>query len=61
MVRQGYFSSAAQLDAHAAMWHALHDDRQQAGLAWQLGMDGDTLDDNLRRLEIRNWLRQFLC
>jgi GMP synthase (glutamine-hydrolysing) len=56
MISQGFFSNQTELDAHTAKWAALAADPTRADIAWQLGMDRDTLDDGYRRLEIRNWL-----
>jgi len=56
MVAQGYYADRADLDAGNGKWQALAADPGNAGLAWQLGLDRDTIDDGFRRLEIANWL-----
>lgn len=56
LLAQGFFADAAQCAAHIALWESLAANPSDAGLAWQLGLDADTLDDARRRREIANWL-----
>jgi GMP synthase (glutamine-hydrolysing) len=57
LLSQGFLADDAALDAYLADWDALAADPTDRGLAWQLGIDEDTLDDGRRRGEIGNWLR----
>lgn len=56
MIKQGFFAGRAALDAYAATLKSLADNQGNAGLAWQLGIDGDITDHAMRRLEILNWI-----
>ena len=56
MVKQGFFADRAELDAYCAKLLALTADPENAGLAWQLGVDEDVLDDKRRRAEILAWI-----
>jgi GMP synthase (glutamine-hydrolysing) len=56
MVTQGFFADHAAIAAHNDKLEALHADRARADLAWQLGIDGDILDDRRRAAEIIAWI-----
>ena len=56
MIAQGFFADHAAIAAHNGKLEALHADRSRADLAWQLGVDGDLLDDRQRRAEIIAWI-----
>ncbi|WP_353229845.1 type 1 glutamine amidotransferase [Novosphingobium sp.] len=56
MITQGFFADHAAIAAHNLMLETLHADRSRADLAWQLGVDGDLLDDRTRRAEIIAWV-----
>ena len=59
LVAQGFASGPPQLDHYIAAWDALAANPANEGLAWQLGIDNDVLNDQVRRTEIANWLQQF--
>ncbi len=56
MVTQGFFADKAELVAYRDKLAALAADPANAGLAWQLGVDADVLDDRTRRAEILAWI-----
>jgi GMP synthase (glutamine-hydrolysing) len=56
MVTQGFFADMAELVAYRDKLSALAADPSDAGLAWQLGVDEDVLDDRTRRAEILAWI-----
>jgi len=56
MVEQGFFADLPQLAAYCDKLAALAADPGNKGLAWQLGVDGDILDDRRRRAEILAWM-----
>lgn len=56
MVAQGFFADEAELVAYRDKLAALAADPANAGLAWQLGVDADVLDDRTRRAEILAWI-----
>ena len=56
MVAQGFFADMAQLVAYREKLAALAANPADAGLAWQLGVDADVLDDRTRRAEILAWI-----
>lgn len=56
MIGPDFFVSRAELDAYCAKLRALAQNPQDAGAAWQLGIDGDVLDETRRRGEIISWI-----
>jgi len=56
MVAQGFFDSGDDLARYVGLMRELAANPGDAGLAWQLGVDEDIIDDGRRRLEIRNWI-----
>ncbi len=56
MVTQGFFADMAELVAYRDRLTALAANPADAGLAWQLGVDDDVLDDRTRRAEILAWI-----
>jgi GMP synthase (glutamine-hydrolysing) len=56
MVAQGFFADMAELVAYREKLEALAADPSDAGLAWQLGVDEDVLDNRTRRAEILAWI-----
>lgn len=56
MVAQGFFADLPELVAYREKLAALAAAPDDAGLAWQLGVDADLLDDRVRRAEILAWI-----
>jgi len=59
MIAQRLYADRADLEAGIGKWRMLAADPANVGLAWQLGLDDDTINDDFRRLELANWLRQL--
>jgi GMP synthase (glutamine-hydrolysing) len=56
LVTQGFFADEAQLASYRDKLSSLANNADQPGLAWQLGIDADLLDDGTRRAEIIAWI-----
>ncbi|MEJ2459848.1 MAG: gamma-glutamyl-gamma-aminobutyrate hydrolase family protein [Novosphingobium sp.] len=56
MIAQGFFANEEDLTAYRDKIAVLAADPSNAGLAWQLGIDSDVLDDRRRRGEILAWI-----
>jgi len=56
MIAEGFFADMATLEAATDQLLALAANPADAGLAWQLGLDADVLDDRRRRAEIIAWV-----
>ncbi|KAJ0405517.1 hypothetical protein P43SY_011365 [Pythium insidiosum] len=59
-VELGFFSDIASADAHIADLEALHADRSRTDIAWKLGIDDDVLDEEIRILEVKNFVRHLV-
>ena len=58
LVEQGCFSSADEADRYSESLEALHEDPERSDLAQALDLGDAVLDEELRTLEVRNWLEQ---
>lgn len=56
MITQGFFADAAEMAAYCDGLDRLAADPSNSGLAWQIGVDQDLLDDARRRSEITAWM-----
>ncbi len=59
MRAQGFFADDAALESHADRLERLAASGDE-GLAWQLGIDADVLDEQQRRREIINWVENCI-
>ncbi len=60
LVESGYFADHAATRSFVKDLDALHKDPTRKDIAWQLGIDQDVMDENIRTLEIRNWVENVL-
>jgi len=60
MIEGGFYKSVAEGKLLAADMETLHADHSRFDLAWKLGVDADVLDDDIRTLEIRNWIERLV-
>ena len=58
LIGQGFFADQAALDQYCAQLAALAADPDDAGMAWQLGVDSDITRDTSRRSEIIAWMER---
>jgi GMP synthase (glutamine-hydrolysing) len=56
MVGPDFFADRGELDAYCAKLRSLIAHPEDAGAAWQLGIDADVLDNRTRRGEIIAWV-----
>jgi GMP synthase (glutamine-hydrolysing) len=56
LINDGFARSEAEVEALAADFMALHQDRSRQDLAWRYGIGRDVLDDAVHRREFANWL-----
>ncbi|GAB5373402.1 hypothetical protein AAMO2058_001748300 [Amorphochlora amoebiformis] len=56
LINQGFFEDDSAVDRYVEMLDQLHKEPFRKDLAWQLGVDHDTLDENFKCLEVKNWL-----
>ena len=56
LTKQGNFASLEDADQFIGKMQALHENPASSHLRWQLGVDGDVLNDAVRQQEVRNWI-----
>ncbi len=60
LVKLGFFCDReAGLD-YVAKLEALHQQPERTDLAWLLGIDQDVLNEDIRQVELRNWIEQLV-
>lgn len=56
----GFFADMDAAQAFVDKLEALHQDPGRKDLAFQLGLDADIMDSNIRTREVRNWIEQLV-
>ncbi len=60
LVETGYFSDHTAANKFIADLETLHADPSRKDIAWQLGIDQDVMDADIRTLEVKNWIETIL-
>ncbi len=60
LIKRGFFRDEAAALRCVEMMEALHADHEREDLAWQLGIDSDVLDNQVRECEVRNWIEKLV-
>ena len=60
MLGQGFVNSIKEHDQLIEKLAILEENPENKGVAWQIGMDSDILNESLRAIEISNWLKHAL-
>lgn len=58
--RLGFFASEQAAHQYVDLLEALHDDPSRKDIAWMLGIDGDVMSEDVRLIEVRNWIRRIV-
>ncbi len=53
---QGNFATIREADQYIEKLEVLHEEPSRSDLRWQLGVDDDVLNSDVKMLEIRNWI-----
>ena len=56
LVSKGFFADRQAALEYVEKLDALHKDPSRNDLAWQLGVDADVMDEDIRTVEVRNWV-----
>ncbi|MEH6475420.1 MAG: type 1 glutamine amidotransferase [Sneathiella sp.] len=56
LTAQGNFATVAEADIFIEKMEALHQDPARTDLRWQMGVDDDVLNTDVKWLEVRNWI-----
>jgi GMP synthase (glutamine-hydrolysing) len=57
MADEGFFRTSEEHSRYVGDLYALHEDRGRVDLAWRFGLDEQVLDDDLRLIELRNFIK----
>ena len=60
LVGLGFFRDREAAEAYVALLETLHQDPSRRDIAWQLGIDADVMNEDLRVAEVRNWLQHLV-
>jgi GMP synthase (glutamine-hydrolysing) len=60
LLREGFFENHEALLTQVDKFEKLYTEPQRKDLRWQLDIDDDVLDDDLRQVEFRNWIEQLV-
>ncbi|MCP5367090.1 MAG: type 1 glutamine amidotransferase [Hyphomicrobiales bacterium] len=60
LVELGFFADADAAADYVNLLETLHQDPSRQDLAWLLGIDDDILNEDVKRLEVRNWLERLV-
>lgn len=58
LIGLGFYRSSEDAAKHVQELEALHSDPTRKDLAWALGFDSDVINENVRQVEVRNWIEQ---
>ncbi len=60
LVSKGFFYSPKDVHDYVDKLEALHQDPDAKPLSWSLGIDSDVLNEDVRTMEVRNWVEQLV-
>ena len=60
LIGLSFFADEADAATYIARLEALHSEPARKDLAWQLGIDSDVMNVDVRTLEVRNWIEQLV-
>ncbi|TCS63434.1 type 1 glutamine amidotransferase [Varunaivibrio sulfuroxidans] len=60
LVKAGFFSGDAAAKAYIERLDTLHGDPARGDIAWELGLDDDVLNADIRQIETRNWIEHLV-
>jgi len=60
LMELGFFQDRQAGEDYVDLLEVLHQDPSRQDLAWQLGVDDDILNEDVRRAEVRNWIERLV-
>jgi len=60
LIKEGFFADRAALEAKVHRMEALASDPSRKDLRWDVALEDDILDDQIRQCELRNWVRKMV-
>jgi GMP synthase (glutamine-hydrolysing) len=52
----GFFKDMDTADLFVNDLEALHQDPSRKDISWRLGIDDDVMNEDIRQMEVRNWI-----
>jgi GMP synthase (glutamine-hydrolysing) len=56
LIELGFFQDQADAARYIQRLESLHQAPDRKDLAWQLGIDADVMNPDVRQIEVRNWI-----
>jgi GMP synthase (glutamine-hydrolysing) len=60
LIRYEFFQDRQSALTYVDLLEALHEDPSRKDIAWRLGIDDDVMNEDIRQLEVRNWVSQLV-
>ncbi|RKX82968.1 MAG: type 1 glutamine amidotransferase [Spirochaetes bacterium] len=60
LIEGGFFENPEDLEKHVERWELLHSHPDRSDLKWQLGIDEDILNIEIRQQEFSNWVNALV-
>jgi len=60
LISLGFFKDYEDAQAYIDKLEALHENPERKDLSWQLGVDADVMNEDVRHVEVRNWIEQLV-
>lgn len=60
LVEKGFFRDIERAQAYVDQLETLHQDPSRKDIAWLLGIDEDVMDEDIRLVEVRNWIERLV-
>ena len=60
LVGMGFFADAEAAHDYVNKLEALHQDPSRRDIAWGLGIDDDVMNEDVRHVEVRNWIERLV-
>ncbi len=57
LTEQGFFKDHEAMQSYVDKMEELYSEPDRKDLAWQLGVDEDIIDDDVREIEFKNWIK----
>ncbi len=60
LIGLGFFKDYDDAQTYIDKLETLHENPDRKDLAWQLGVDADVMNEDVRHVEVRNWIEQLV-
>jgi len=60
LIKLGFFRDREAAENYVNLLETLHQDPSRKDIAWLLGIDEDVMNEDIRLVEVRNWIEQLV-